>query len=121
MKRQLEGEPSLVFQRMITIDGNNSQKRMAAPGGGQAGDTRVFHSDRFLTHDFVDGFGREIASSTGRQGEELEGTCTSNWKAAASDDKKWMWSLFEETGIFACACRHGFLLWIADMVRSGEQ
>ncbi|EIW75720.1 hypothetical protein CONPUDRAFT_26328, partial [Coniophora puteana RWD-64-598 SS2] len=30
------------------------------------------------------------------------------------------WGIFDETGIFACACRHGFIVWIADMVRSGE-
>ncbi|KAI9063698.1 hypothetical protein FKP32DRAFT_1676382 [Trametes sanguinea] len=47
--------------------------------------------------------------------------CASNWKAAAADEKKRMWGIFDETGIFASACRHGLILWIADMVRSGEQ
>ena len=46
--------------------------------------------------------------------------CTRNWKSAARDEKKKMWGIFEETGIFAAACRHGFLLWVIDMVRSGE-
>ena len=46
--------------------------------------------------------------------------CTANWKAAADDSKKTMWGIFDETGIFSCACRHGFWLWTADMVRSGE-
>ncbi|KZT01719.1 uncharacterized protein LAESUDRAFT_663270 [Laetiporus sulphureus 93-53] len=31
-----------------------------------------------------------------------------------------MWGIFEETGIFASACHHGFILWICDMMRSGE-
>ncbi|KAI0362962.1 hypothetical protein BV20DRAFT_959256 [Pilatotrama ljubarskyi] len=48
-------------------------------------------------------------------------SCTKNWKAAASDEKKRMWSIFDECGVFACACRHGLLLWLADMVRSGEK
>lgn len=47
-------------------------------------------------------------------------TCTQNWKAAASEEKKRTWGIFEETGIFASACPHGFVLWITDMVRSGE-
>lgn len=46
--------------------------------------------------------------------------CSKNWKAAASDEKKRMWSIFDETGIFVSACRHGLVLWVADMVRSGE-
>lgn len=46
--------------------------------------------------------------------------CVKNWKAAAKDENKKMWSIFDESGIFASACRHGFILWVADMVRSGE-
>ncbi|RDX49545.1 hypothetical protein OH76DRAFT_1418305 [Lentinus brumalis] len=53
-------------------------------------------------------------------GAEILGSCASNWKAAAADEKKRMWSIYEESGIFASACRHGLILWIADMVRSGE-
>lgn len=46
--------------------------------------------------------------------------CVKNWKAAASDEKKKMWSVFNETGIFTAACQHGLILWIADMITSGE-
>jgi len=46
--------------------------------------------------------------------------CTDKWKATAADDKKRMWGVFEETGIFASACWHGLMLWISDMVQSGE-
>jgi hypothetical protein len=53
-------------------------------------------------------------------GENLEKLCTENWKAAADEAKKQTWGIFKETGIFACACRHGMILWIVDMVRSGE-
>lgn len=31
-----------------------------------------------------------------------------------------MWSIFDESGIFLALCRHGFVLLVADMVRSGE-
>jgi hypothetical protein len=56
----------------------------------------------------------------GTANTELDG-CVRNWKAAKSDDKKKSWDIFDENGGFAAACRHGFILWIADMVRSGEQ
>ena len=53
------------------------------------------------------------------EGEGLE-SCVKNWKAASADEKKRSWDIFDETGIFAGACRHGFILWVIDMVRSGE-
>lgn len=59
-------------------------------------------------------------------GDPTDGTsaaptpCASNWKAASAEEHKRMWSIFDETGVFLTACRHGLILWIADMVRSGE-
>ncbi|KAI0684178.1 hypothetical protein BC835DRAFT_1409208 [Cytidiella melzeri] len=46
--------------------------------------------------------------------------CVDNWKSAAKEETKRMWSIFDESGIFASACRHGLILWIMDMVKSGE-
>ena len=46
--------------------------------------------------------------------------CTTNWKAAQADEVKRMWDNFDESGIFASACRHGMVLVLADMVMSGE-
>lgn len=46
--------------------------------------------------------------------------CVKNWKAAAREEKKQMWQMFNESGLFASACRHGLILWLVDMVRSGE-
>jgi hypothetical protein len=31
-----------------------------------------------------------------------------------------MWGIFDETGIFLVLCPHGFVLVIADMIKSGE-
>ncbi|KAG2351418.1 hypothetical protein BDR07DRAFT_1236916, partial [Suillus spraguei] len=33
---------------------------------------------------------------------------------------KKMWAIFDETGIFITACRHGSMLWYANMIKSGE-
>jgi hypothetical protein len=131
---------------MLVVDGNNSMKRMAEYGGHVTGDMRVFdEGDYFLPCSFVDRFAHEVKSarpsaqpspqttvhdlvdeaipslSNGDEDEEsyLSAHCTKNWKAAAADDKK-MWGAFDETGIFACACCHGLIVWIVDMIKSGE-
>jgi hypothetical protein len=31
-----------------------------------------------------------------------------------------MFKMFDESGIFLCACRHGLILLMCDMVQSGE-
>lgn len=51
-------------------------------------------------------------------GEEVP--CTTRYKAAAADEKKKMWAIFEETGFFVSTCRHSLILWFSDMIRSGE-
>ncbi|KAJ3751717.1 hypothetical protein EV360DRAFT_56461 [Lentinula raphanica] len=145
---ELEDEPPLEFSRMWVADGNNSLKRMAGVGGRANVDVKTFtDSDYYLTSDFVNLYANEIRSRPSGQMNEEEGQddseqwedegssgdptdgardsstvkqCTENWKAAASDSQKRMWNVFDESGVFVSACRHGFVLWICDMVRSGE-
>ncbi|KAH9931189.1 hypothetical protein B0H21DRAFT_699872 [Amylocystis lapponica] len=139
---ELEGEPPLKFSRMYCIDGNNSLKRLAPVGNRKAGDQRNFtETDYYLPVDFVEKYAHEVRSrqipekiagmrAAGNPsadngdptdgGEDGNSACTTNWKAAAAEEKKRMWGVFEETGIFASACRHGLILWLIDMVRSGE-
>ncbi|KAI0686976.1 hypothetical protein C8Q76DRAFT_772245 [Earliella scabrosa] len=145
---QLAGEEPATFDRLVCMDGNNSLKRVATSGGREVADLRVYEDhDYFLPRDYVDGFAGEVKSrqaqkkpvllpreqepnnaeveDDGSEGDPTDGTqaagpCASHWKAAAADEKKRMWAIYDETGIFASACRHGLILWIADMVRSGE-
>ncbi|KAG2126016.1 hypothetical protein DEU56DRAFT_700369, partial [Suillus clintonianus] len=135
---ELEEEPTLTFGRMYVLDGGNSAKRMAE-GARNRGDMREYtESDYLLPRTYVDKFANEVQSRNSDALDSLEANdddedteadptrrniasdCSKNWKAAASDEKKRMWSIFDETGIFVSACRHGLLLWVADMVRSGE-
>ncbi|KIY64702.1 hypothetical protein CYLTODRAFT_456946 [Cylindrobasidium torrendii FP15055 ss-10] len=146
---ELEGEPHTKFRRMIGLDGNNSLKRQKMLGRRVA-DTRVFDkSDYYLSREFVDSFENEVPSrqhtkatspetetetETGDEWEDIDddaadptdggdqaSACTRNWKAGAADSKKRkMWAIFDETGIFLSACQHGFILWVCDMVQSGE-
>lgn len=144
---KLEDEPELEFSRMWVVDGNNSLKRMAGIGNREVSDTRIFgESDYYLSEDFVNIYAGEIKArplarniededpdelqsdwvdeehgdpTDGIEDSELA-QCTENWKAAAADQQKKMWGIFHESGYFASACRHGFVLWVADMIRSGE-
>ena len=49
-----------------------------------------------------------------------EGSNTLRLSYVTSTEQEIHRAIFEETGIYASACRHGFMLWICDMVRSGE-
>ncbi|KAJ3828633.1 hypothetical protein F5880DRAFT_1621091 [Lentinula raphanica] len=147
---KLKDEPSLIFERMFVIDGNNSLKQLKSVGNRQAANTREFRgSDFYLSSEYVDQFRDEVKTkasgprahlSTAEEhqeddewvdedaGDPTDGStpnsrfshCTDNWKASSAESKKRMWDGFEESGIFASACRHGFILWICDMIRSGE-
>ncbi|KAI1792846.1 hypothetical protein LXA43DRAFT_886785 [Ganoderma leucocontextum] len=144
---QVEGESPATFSHMVVMDGNNSLKRFAPVGNRDIGDTRTYQSDYWLPTDFVDKFANEVKARQPQphvavpdvtnddadsdwedddsgEGDPTDGApdsaCATNWKAAASDEKKRSWSAFHETGIFASCCRHGIMLWIIDMVKSGE-
>jgi hypothetical protein len=47
-------------------------------------------------------------------------TCVDRWKAAGPDSRKKMFALFAVAGIFLSVCRHGHVLVMCDMIRSGE-
>ncbi|KAJ3861132.1 hypothetical protein EV359DRAFT_66742 [Lentinula novae-zelandiae] len=143
----LEDGLELEFSRMWVVDRNNSLKCMAGIGNREFSDTRIFgESDYYLSKDFVNIYAGEIKTrplarniededpdelqsdwideehgdpTDGIEDSELA-QCTENWKAAAADQQKKMWGIFHESGYFTSACRHGFVLWVADMIRSGE-
>jgi hypothetical protein len=46
--------------------------------------------------------------------------CISRWKNAGPEQRKRMFGMFAETGLFIAACRHGFVLVMCDMIKSGE-
>jgi hypothetical protein len=47
-------------------------------------------------------------------------TCVERWKAAGPEARKKMFALFAISGIFIAVCRHGHVLIMCDMIRSGE-
>ena len=47
-------------------------------------------------------------------------TCVDRWRNAGPEARKKMFVPFAVTGIFLAVCRHGHVLVICDMIRSGE-
>ncbi|KAF8507268.1 hypothetical protein JB92DRAFT_2793630 [Gautieria morchelliformis] len=127
---KLNGETELQPSMLLALDGNNSLKRLARSGRQDI--NKPFLSDYYLTVDQVDQFKDEVRKRPKAKGPTLwqeaeqvdttygDTTCTDRWKAANADAVKATYKEFDESGIFLSACRHGFIILIADMVRSGE-
>lgn len=47
-------------------------------------------------------------------------TCVERWRNAGPEARKKMFALFAVAGIFLTVCRHGHVLVMCDMIRSGE-
>lgn len=47
-------------------------------------------------------------------------TCVERWRNAGPEARKKMFALFAVSGVFLAVCRHGHVLVICDMIRSGE-
>ncbi|KAG2154474.1 uncharacterized protein EDB93DRAFT_1102246 [Suillus bovinus] len=97
----LEDESPLTSNHMFVIDGGNLAKRMLQVGDRQRGDMREYaDSDYMLPRPYVNQFANEVRSQPMPvDTSEPE----DNWKAAAGEEKKWMWSIFDETGLFVAA------------------
>lgn len=139
---QLEGELKQIFHRMLVLDGNNPLKRMKSTcGQWEVGDVRELQdSNYFLENTYVNSFKDEVhwlakmnikqevedITIDGDEGYIVETNesqlenCASNWKVAASMEKKRMWGVFDKTGIFASTYPHSFVLWLVDMIQSGK-
>ncbi|KAG1888202.1 hypothetical protein F4604DRAFT_1877359 [Suillus subluteus] len=102
----LKDEVQLVPSILVTQDGNNSSKRIASVGSV---DEREFTSTYFLSREDVDKFKDEVKH---RQH-------TTHHNSAPEQQKKAL-DIYEVTGMFASACRHGFIIKACEMVRSGE-
>jgi hypothetical protein len=99
------------------MDGNFSAKRL--DGSGSA-DPRLFQSRYFISEAEVDRFKDDVQRrTTSTVDSTISSACTENWTAAkAVDDDKI--TVFDQTGIFLLACRHGLVECVAEMKRSGE-
>ncbi|KAJ7664162.1 hypothetical protein B0H17DRAFT_1162819 [Mycena rosella] len=88
---KLEGEAKLIFEMLGTGDGNDSLKRILRKEQVQRSDD-----------------------------PEEDNLCQERWKRMSEEITERMWGIFDKMVIFLALCRHGFVLLIADMVKSGE-
>ncbi|KAF8810959.1 hypothetical protein BYT27DRAFT_7231816 [Phlegmacium glaucopus] len=132
-----ENELKLKFEFLATMDGNNSLKLVDSTycAGAVRTDGRKSQSPCWISPEDVDLFKDEVGKTT-RQGapttaESTEDLATEEiaWLNVTEHDdlakclntsRKKMFALFAVAGIFLAVCRHGHVLVICDMIRSGE-
>ncbi|KAF8189469.1 hypothetical protein K438DRAFT_1763685 [Mycena galopus ATCC 62051] len=135
---KLEGEDKLIFDILVTMDGNNSLKRVlrrekvGSDGDmgtgakfvvGKSKDSRDAGDGYYLDREKVNEWSKhriaEMLPMEAVEGEDSN-PCADRWKNMVEDVTAKMWGIFDETGIFLCLCRHGFVLVMCDMIKSGE-
>lgn len=62
----------------------------------------------------------QIDAATSSSLDQVVSVCVERWKANADEAKKGMFDCYDEAGIFISICRHGIILIVCDMIRSGE-
>ncbi|KAK7676308.1 hypothetical protein QCA50_020725 [Cerrena zonata] len=147
---KVDGELVLHPTRLLAMDGNNSVKRVASAGSADERvlKSSYFLSreqvDRFKdevkrrapppeTTIPMEGSDDEDTPSEpdapwvpddspgdAADGEENTTSCAKTWKASAAEHEKRALDIYETTGMFVSACRHGFIQIACEMVRSGE-
>ncbi|KAJ7190070.1 hypothetical protein GGX14DRAFT_382593 [Mycena pura] len=142
---KLKNEPPLTLSWLGCIDGNNSLKLVDSTfrSGHPRFDNRKSSSFCWLTPlpsaDSAAATQDTASSPAAPDGEIPDGpadcsadipddddlqkcvnTCVERWKAAGPEARKKMFALFAISGIFISVCRHGHVLVMCDMIRSGE-
>ncbi|KAJ6564784.1 hypothetical protein B0H19DRAFT_1209940 [Mycena capillaripes] len=138
---KLEGEPTLPLPLLFTMDGNNSLSRFemcerekvledgtTAPGASkERPDDRAAPGDYYLSRAEVDRWSKEGLEDLMKgfipdaaEGDDEEDGCTERWQNMKQEVTARAWGMYDETGIFPALCRHGFVLVVVDMVKSGE-
>ncbi|KAG2069517.1 hypothetical protein BDR04DRAFT_1021210, partial [Suillus decipiens] len=113
---QQPNEPPLIPCRLHSMDGNHSAKCL---DGLRSADQHLFHSCYFIPVSVVEQFHDDVCNWSGKCSTRENITCTKKWTAAKSVEEDKI-SVFEQTGIFILACRHGFMECIAEMKHRGE-
>ncbi|KAG2744462.1 hypothetical protein P692DRAFT_20850415 [Suillus brevipes Sb2] len=104
-------EPPLYPVRLDAFNGNNSLKRV--DGSGHA-DECVFQSTYLIPAGEVDLFKDDDDAASSNNS-----TCTENWKVANTTSENSI-NVFDQTGVFVSACRHGIIQTLVELRRSGE-
>ncbi|KAF8873102.1 hypothetical protein BD779DRAFT_1452217 [Infundibulicybe gibba] len=141
---KVQDEPPLRFSLLAAMDGNNSLKLVDSTfrPGTQRRDNHTQRHSFWITPEEVDMFKDAVATGKGpaaersnpsgaiggvlqegsESGEPTQGVevCLERWRNAGPDTRKRVFALFAVSGIFIAVCRHGHVLFMCDMICSGE-
>ncbi|KAL5485651.1 hypothetical protein ACEPAI_6692 [Sanghuangporus weigelae] len=115
---KLDGESPLKPSVLTAMDGNESLKRVKRKKNIKADENVLSEvielpdSQRVSSYMMIDRL--TVDKFKGKS------PCVDCWTNLAEDSKKQMWGIFEKTGTVVASCRHGIMLFLCDMVRSGE-
>ncbi|KIK13717.1 hypothetical protein PISMIDRAFT_118360, partial [Pisolithus microcarpus 441] len=132
-------EPTLTFDWLVSVDGNNSLKQWdpTVYGTTPHADHRTPRSTYWLSNKEVDKFKYEVKARQGTHTDisaeiydddwstevpdvPKEFNCVDRWHNTKADVRKKTLNVFEESGIFIATCWHCFILLACDMMKSGE-
>ncbi len=142
----LKNEPPLEFKMLLAIDGNNSlrhlNENLTEPSGEEMGEDFVtdagparkarvdlreivgwgdYYISRARVEEFSkDAIGDMLTTDSDPENPMEPSPCAERWSNMVNDLTSRMWGIYDETGIFLSVCQHGFVLLVADMVKSGE-
>ncbi|KAF6763420.1 hypothetical protein DFP72DRAFT_986985 [Ephemerocybe angulata] len=144
---RLHRETKMTFGMLVTMDGNDSLKRILRglldasylgvededeeasrpTRNSEREDPRSIGEDIYITREAANRWnwetrfdGNESREADMRNEEEGDSPCASRWHNMSKEATAKAWGIFDETGLFLCLCRHGYVLAMVDMVRSGE-
>ncbi|KAJ7635425.1 hypothetical protein B0H17DRAFT_1149699 [Mycena rosella] len=131
---KLEGEPILDLPNLACQDGNNSLKRFGRQertDDGSTGNSKERSDDRQVPNNYylpeaeVNKWGKDeldnlLKGFTPDPAWDEEDGCSDCWQNMREEVTAKAWGMYEEMGLFLSLCRHGFVLMVCDMIRSGE-
>ncbi|KAH8109879.1 hypothetical protein DFH11DRAFT_1515076 [Phellopilus nigrolimitatus] len=125
---KVKDEPAMKFSVLMAMDGNESLKRVHRTQttiddvtvSVENPDSRERGSHFFMGADDVNVFKNEVKRRKPAKAKVKDSPCVDRWSNLAAESNKKMCGIFEETGIFISACRHGIVQQLCDMIRSGE-
>ncbi|KAJ3847695.1 hypothetical protein EV368DRAFT_76572 [Lentinula lateritia] len=140
---ELEEDDLLEIRMMVAMDGNDSLKRverrkdatddsLAEVAGSRVverTDPRQAGGDYFISRVSVDEWAEEnwknapvlVPQDSFWDWVWKTGRCEEKWHNASDKNTGKSWAKFDENGIFLLICRHGLVLSLSDMVKSGEK
>ena len=122
LRREAVPEPTAEAPAGQAVSGSVEEVSQPILGASsEVKDSRTAGRGIYLTREQVDEWAKELPMEE-EPGFDYDddNPCAERWQNMKTAFTAKMWGIFEETGLFLALCRHGFVLILVDMVRSGE-